>query len=212
MRRGFSMIELTLVLIILGIILFIASPKLLPDKLSLAAFQVASHLRYTQRLALNDDKTGLGDEWHKRNWRLFFHSGLVTGSKEHEWRYTVFSDDGKFSGNPNSLKQIAPDPANPGKLLTSGFNAQSYKDSRITSSLNLSKTYGIVEIKFKNCGNKNQTISFDSFGAPSGTPKSAKHPFARRFTKDCEISLYDKTGKNITIIVHAITGYVKILH
>ncbi|BCX79852.1 Tfp pilus assembly protein FimT/FimU [Campylobacter sp. 19-13652] len=211
MSRAFSLFELCLVILILGIMLAFAMPNIALDKLHLAAQQILIHLRYTQGLAIMDDKAGLGDEWYKRNWRLFFHSGLVGDSKEHDWRYTVFSDDGKFSGNPNSLSQIAKDPANPNKFLTSGFNGQNYKSSLLNKNLNLTKTYGVADIKFKNCGSKNQTISFDSYGAPSGTLKNAKNPFDKRFLRDCEISLYDEAGKKATIKIHAITGYAKII-
>lgn len=211
MKKAFSLIELSLALLIFGIIAFFAMPLILPNKLYLAANQVLSHLRYTQELAILDDKDGLGKDWHKRNWRLFFHSGLVGNSKEHDWRYTVFSDDGKFSGNPNSLAQIAKDPANKNKYLTSGFNAQKYKDELLNQNLNLTKTYGVVDIKFKDCGNKNQTISFDSYGAVGGTPKNANHLFDKRFLKDCYISFYDNMGRKVTIKIHNVTGYAKIL-
>lgn len=212
MRGAFSLLELVLVLAIVGTLSVFVGFKMSGEPLKLAANQVAMHLRYTQQLALRDDKTGLGEQWYKRYWRLFFHSGLVGDSTEYEWRYTIFSDDGKFSGNPNSMKQIADDPANPGKKLTSGFNAQSYKDKDITPSLNLSKTFGVANISFKDCGNKNQTIAFDSFGAPSGTMKSAKHPFHRRFSKICEIRFYDKLGKSVAIKIYPISGFIQISH
>lgn len=211
MKTAFSFIEVILVVFLLGILSTFVFPKIQKDNVLLAANQVAMHLRYTQYLALLDDKSNLGEQWYKRYWRLFFHSGLVGDSKEHEWRYTVFSDDGRFSGNPNSMNQIANDPANIGKKLTSGFNAQSYKDSRISPNLNLSKTFGIKNITFKDCGAKNQTISFDNYGAPSGTVKSAKSPFSRRFAKNCIITLYDKNGKNYSIVVHAVSGFVQVI-
>lgn len=211
MKRAFSYLELVIVLIVLAILFSFALPNLKPDTLALAANQVAHHIRYTQHLALLDDKMGLGEHWYRRYWRIYFHSGKVGDTKK-QWRYTIFSDDASFSGNPNSIYQIALNPENPTKRLTSGFAKQYYKDAQITPSLNLSRTYGVSNIVFKNCGNNNQTIAFDSFGAPSSTIKNANSPFEKRLLNDCEITLFNAQNRSIKIIVYAITGYVKIVY
>ncbi|MBN2895607.1 MAG: type II secretion system protein [Campylobacterales bacterium] len=66
MRRALTMIELVFVIVVIGILSAVLIPRMERDSLREAALQVASHIRYTQHLAIVDDKyipdTSFSDE------------------------------------------------------------------------------------------------------------------------------------------------------
>ena len=55
MKRAFTLIELIIIIIIVGIIAVTASNSFKKDTLVPATNQVLDHVRYTQQLALNQD-------------------------------------------------------------------------------------------------------------------------------------------------------------
>ncbi|MDD7600119.1 MAG: type II secretion system protein, partial [Campylobacter sp.] len=79
MKKAFTLIELVFVIVVLGILTFALWPTKQPTQAFEAARQIVAHIRYTQHLALNDDKfathtdtDGTGDniakDWYKRLW------------------------------------------------------------------------------------------------------------------------------------------------
>ena len=85
-------------------------------KLSEAATQLISHIRYTQHLAMVDDKFDINDNtWFKERWQLMFIKDA--DRTQGKIAYTIFSD--KFSltgtahdGKPNT-KNNSPKPFSP---------------------------------------------------------------------------------------------------
>jgi prepilin-type N-terminal cleavage/methylation domain-containing protein len=55
-RFAFTMLELIFVIIVIGILAVLAMPSFNKNSLAEAAEQVAGHIRYTQHLAMVDDK------------------------------------------------------------------------------------------------------------------------------------------------------------
>ena len=74
MKKAFTMLELVVVIVVIGIIAVAALPRINDDHIAEAADQVMSHIRYTQHLAMQDSKVGDGDEWYKKRWSIFFSS------------------------------------------------------------------------------------------------------------------------------------------
>lgn len=211
MRRAYSLIEIIFIIIITGIIVKIALPKFKTSRIYEARDQIVSHIRYTQHLALMDNRFDISNpNWFKEYWRIQFNNSNVTGQLKptKDWRYTVFRDHGMYSGNPNSLQYIANDPTNPQRKLTSGWNGQNYKWQNLNTDLNLTETFGIVDMKFKDCGSRGQTISFDNQGRPSANMNNATNPFDKLFQENCVITIMDYKKQKIDIIVHRETGYV----
>ena len=56
MKKAFTMLELVFVLVVIGILAAVMIPNMQSTALREAAIQVVSHIRYTQHLAMIDDK------------------------------------------------------------------------------------------------------------------------------------------------------------
>ena len=63
--EAFTMIELIFIIVIVGILAAVAIPKIERNGLIEAADQITSHIRYTQQLAMNDNKFNANDP----NWQ-----------------------------------------------------------------------------------------------------------------------------------------------
>lgn len=70
-RYAFTMLELVFVIIVIGILAVVAIPNFGSNALQTAAEQLASHIRYTQHLAMVDDKFDPTDAtWFQNKWTI----------------------------------------------------------------------------------------------------------------------------------------------
>jgi Tfp pilus assembly protein FimT len=88
------MAELIFIIIIIGILAAILIPSSQSNRLREAADQIVSHIRYTQHLAIMDDKFNLNDNyWFKERWQIqFMNSTSVRGDTTYYWSYVIYSD------------------------------------------------------------------------------------------------------------------------
>ena len=186
MRRGFSIIELIFVIVIIGMLSAVLIPRFDRPTLTQAAQQLISHIRYTQHLAMIDNKFDrTKPTWFKDRWQLRFHKSV--DSKD-VWTYSIFSDKGIHNKNPDiSNQELARDPLNPGTVnslgrlitgqyLTGGFSGGSVglNSSRRNKNMSLGERYGVKWISFSsscstgNPTNTNQSrrVIFDNIGRP----------------------------------------------
>ena len=71
--KAFTMIELIFVIVVLGILAALALPRLDRDLRQEAKDNILSAIRYTQHLALNDNKTDPFDStWQSKLWNISF--------------------------------------------------------------------------------------------------------------------------------------------
>lgn len=221
MKKAFTMIELIFIIVVVGILAAVAIPQINRNSLVEAADQVVSHIRYTQQLAMNDDKFDPNDpNWFKKLWRIQFSYSNAAGAAK-GWTYNVYFDK-TASGNPNGSgdftnSDFAEDPQNPNKFLTAGFQNQPINrvKEKLNPKLNLTKTYDIKEVKFTNCGDgKNRTVVFDSYGRPmgqvAGTAEGSGSTtlYDKMFVDPCVIRLMNNAGEYADITVQPETGYV----
>lgn len=223
MKKAFTLVELIFVVVVIGILAFALWPTKPPTQALEAARQIVAHIRYTQHLALNDDKfathtdTGgtdsIAKDWYKRLWRITF-SNLTANEdcKIGGWRYAVYqniANDLSDKGQPNGTIEAARNPAQAGKVLSACYSGLSTNTS---DELNLSQTYKIENIDFSNFaeGGKIQGIIFDELGRayPRGdftqayiNDKKFKHNSYGR------IKLSAKDGSVANILVFSETGY-----
>ncbi|MCI7548911.1 MAG: prepilin-type N-terminal cleavage/methylation domain-containing protein [Campylobacter sp.] len=226
MKKAFTLIELVFVMVVLGILTFALWPKKQPTQAFEAARQIVAHIRYTQHLALNDDKFathtyGTGDsiakDWYKRLWRITFsNTEVVEGCRNGGWRYAVYQNiagDLSDRGQPNGTVEAASNPAQAGKVLSACYSGLSTNTS---DELNLGQTYKIETIDFSQftAGGRIQGIIFDELGRayPNGqwtTPYDNRRAF--RFSEGDSsygrIILRAKDGSTANILVFGETGY-----
>lgn len=211
------MLELVVVIVVIGIIAVAALPRINDDHIAEAADQVMSHIRYTQHLAMQDSKVGDGDKWYKKRWSITFtRASFCRGTNE--WRYSVYHDDGDTTGNLNSANEVARDPLDPNKFMSSGWAGISDANcANVSSKYNLATKFGITNVELRGvCGDSNlQTISFDEFGRPmrgvSTTGTSATRGYDRLIHngQNCQIVL-STAKKTATITVTPETGFLQV--
>ncbi|WP_345993704.1 type II secretion system protein [Sulfurimonas sp. HSL-1716] len=219
-RSAFTMLELVFVIVVIGILAAIFIPKFAQNKLSEAANQVISHIRYTQHLALMDDKYDANDaHWYQKRWQIFF---AKTGGSGNKWAYTIYSDSNNYDGVPNPT-EIALNPLDKTKRLTGGYSVGTvaYGDSDASDKLNLGNEYGITNITFSsNCSGSGLRISFDHLGRPMyDGPHKLDAPYtdggaSKLIQKDaggnpCIITL-TRSSESTQIAIEPETGYVHI--
>ena len=212
-RNAFTMLELVFVLVAIGIMAAVMLPRMERNNLREAAEQVANHIRYTQHLAMVDDKFDPDDaNWYKGRWQIIFGTSAYTDSMP---AYTIFSDvtGGGSDGEPQ-VGEMAVSPQNPFKLLTGGYSGIiKTSHEKTTKEMNLGLRYGITAYALSG-GCTGARISFDHLGRPiSGDLNTMTAPYApasRLITADCIITLTHPDEGTITLTVTPETGYVTI--
>lgn len=209
-RFAFTMLELVFVIIVIGILAVLAMPDFRSNQLQQAAEQVAAHIRYTQHLAMVDDKFDPTDPlWFRENWQIEF-----TSTASNVW-YKIYADT-DHNGNCDVInKEAATDPLN---------NVTLDGNSDITD---LKKRFSITRVTFSpSCSGRNNNsgglptggtgkeLSFDAIGRPyfyitSATPLNS-NIYAYLLTSDCNITLSHPTEGNATLTIRPETGYVSV--
>ena len=228
MKKAFTLIELVFVIGVLGILTFALWPTKQPTQAFEAARQIVAHIRYTQHLALNDDKfathtdtdgTGgnIAIDWYRRLWRITFSNiAADENCKIGGWRYAVYQNISRGlsdRGQPNGTVEAASNPAQAGKVLSACYSGLSTNTS---DELNLGQTYKIETIDFSEfaAGGVIRGIIFDELGRayPRGewtTPYDNRRAF--RFSEGDSsygrIRLRAKDGSRASILVFGETGY-----
>ena len=205
--RAFTMIELVMVIVVIGILAALAIPRMERDNRQEAADNILSAIRYTQHLALIDDKTDPFDgNWQQKLWMIQFFGGNNA--------YYIIGSDTNKNGSI-SKTESAIDPAN-GKYMhnTGGFAAAAANNE--SPNIFLGHKYGINAVS-NSGGCTSKHIAFDHLGRPfSGlrvTPTGtlAGNDYAKYMTDDCNLTFSFTGGEdNLTIIIPKETGYAYI--
>lgn len=135
-KKAFTMIELIMIIVVVGILAVAVIPRVDRDTLIEATNQVASHVRYTQHLAMLDNKYDPRDSnWYRNRWKITFSNNS----------YSI------TSGNTN-----AKNPQAPSKDLNPTGSPE----------LNLERKYGITSITSTCGKDGQTEIIFDETGRP----------------------------------------------
>ena len=151
MKHAFTIIELVFVIVVIGILSAVIIPRIQTNPLQEAAIQLVADIRYTQHLALVDDKyeTTTGSVWFKKRWQLTFGKPANADGK---YAYTVYADDGG-SGDADE-GEIAINPQNPNQIMTGGHNGA------VKMDINHEKFRGMKKFE----GFENRDIHRDIYG------------------------------------------------
>jgi type II secretory pathway pseudopilin PulG len=203
-RFAFSMLELVFVIVVIGILAATAIPSLSRHPLQEAAEQIATHIRYTQHLAMmNDVYDPSVAVWYYARPQISFRSCNNGGNY-----YYVGSDMDLNTGHI-AESESAKDPLSGKNLywLNTQCTPASYPNRE--QKLLLQETYGISSVT-SSCGS---TISFDNFGRPYSS-FSTTNPYGGQLTTPCRIVLTHSNSSEgtATLSIEPITGYVSITY
>lgn len=234
MKKAFTLIELIFVIVLIGILAVSATSRFTNDTLQTAADQIINHIRYTQHLAMTDDKyrpsaalsefngagaTNNAQSWYKSRWQLRF-SNTATGSGG-RWAYTIYSDQpgtttNDYDGKPG-LNEIAVDPHDATKLMSGGYaTIVAEGDANRNETMDLGQTYDITGVAFTGgcaSGTTQMFISFEHDGTPMfRNPNLLDDRYKdgannRIIQSTCTITLTHSSGETMNIFVEPYTGY-----
>lgn len=224
MKKAFTMLELVFVIVVVGILSYMVASSFTRNPLREAADQVVSHIRYTQHLAMMDDKFDVNEaQWFMRRWAIRFQQNVVFGgvANNNVWAYTIFSDIPNFNGHHPDLAGMALNPQDPNQFLSGGYdNTLNISDARAMQSLQLGTHYSIANVTFGGgCRADTMFIHFDYLGRPMNSfpPIASNHAYQPPLagwhyllTNQCQITLTDASGNTAVILIEPETGYTHI--
>jgi len=204
-RLAFSMIELIMVIVVMGILSALAIPKLNSDTRVGARDNIYSALQFTRHLGLIDNRTNPENvRWQMELWTIAFSS-----SKKGE-TYTICSNQDNNSKFKKSECVI--DPAN-GKYF---FNVNGDTDIGADESPNsfLGINFGVAKVLFSDGCAGAKYIAFDNLGRPfiGGIYKKADL-YSKVMTRDCtlKVKFKDTDLEDLEFSIKKETGFVEIV-
>ena len=208
-RPAFTMLELVFVIIILGILASYAMPRMNRDLRQEAADNILSDIRYTQHLALNDNKHDDTDTWQRRFWNIGFRQ-CSNAEDSGSWYQAIFSDRDK-NGNID-IGEEAIDPSNGMSMNAPAGNCS--RIANISPRIFLTKKYTITRI-VKACDNNNDNntyIGFDYLGRPHNGFLGAGELLDSYLNGDCTFTFSSPNfDTNLVIQINKETGYAFII-
>ena len=198
-RVAFVIMELIVVIVVIAILSSLSISRLQRDRQIEAIDNILSAIRYTQHLALIDDKTDPSDPfWQRKLWSIRFgntnsiDSYYVIGSDEDENGYIA-------------KKESAIDPSNNKYFYRINIHKASKDESPNTS---LGKLYGINSITFDGGCKRVKHIAFDRLGRPHVGLKSSKNDYRTYMKSNCNITFgFIDNTPSFTITIESETGY-----
>jgi len=201
--KAFTLLELVFVIVVLGILAALALPRMDRDLRQEAADNVLSAIRYTQHLALIDDKTDpFNPNWQQELWTIRFQTD---GSF-----YTISSNTNH--GTNVDHDEAAIDPIN-GKYM---YSSDSIIGNDESPNIFLARKYGVKDITFTVGGtDTTKHIAFGHFGRPfkSGIYSNLNNTYAGYMNANCNITIKfeDTNIDDLIITITKETGYAFIV-
>ena len=188
------MIELVFVIVVIGIVSAVMLPRIDRDNVYEAAQQLISHIKYTQHLAMIDNKYDAADpNWYQEMWQIRFQD--CNGNTEHA--YSIFSDRDQDSAIDAS--EVALDPLSRKRIDATTCVASDAQDPNVV----LSNKYNIETVTLAGpCFAANKYVAFDHLGRPHVNVANSVNVAQTA----CTIQLVSNDD-NATITIEPETGY-----
>lgn len=203
-KKAFTMMELVFVIVVLGILASIALPRMDRDLRQEAKDNILAAIRYTQHLALNDNKTDPTDpNWQKGLWQIRF----ATSGNNLANFYTISSDADPYNGAV-SKNETAIDPANSKYMYNANANEEIGSDE--SPNIFIGKTYGVNSMAFSDECDGAQHIAFDHLGRPHNDLGDAENDYDAYMDSNCTITFgfADTSITPLIITIATETGHV----
>ncbi len=215
-RRAFTLLELVMVIVVLGILTALALPRMERDVRQEAGDNILSAIRYAKHMALIDNVTDpRQSNWQRAFWRFGVRTCLAS---EGDVFYYVASDENRGGNIDNN--EAAIDPLN-GKIMMGapGTSCASGSNNSASPNIFISHKYGIKDTNmFLNCGGGGtdaaRYVGFDHMGRPHvGFSGSTSPDYSTIMTSDCNLTFKfkDTSIPDLVIRIEKETGHAYIV-
>ena len=204
MKPAFTMIELLFVIIVIGILASMAIPRMDRDLRQEAGDNILSAIRYTQSLALVDDKTDPFDSnWQKEFWQIHFSTTTTTN-----YTFYVIGSDISHAGGIGKTES-AIDPSNGQYFYHLNTEPNLLNDE--SPNLLIGKLYNVTNVNGTGGCNGVQYIGFDQLGRPhKGFSTNNVPNYKSYMNNDCNLTFTSTSFDAFSIIIKKETGYAYI--
>jgi prepilin-type N-terminal cleavage/methylation domain-containing protein len=207
-KPAFTMIELVMVIVVLGIIAAVAIPRMERDRTQEAADMILSNIRYAQHMAINDFRENpMDSKWQRSFWQVKIEN-CAGGSGMF---LQVGSD--KDNGGDIDRNESAIDPAN-GKPMfwLNTSDCSNGGDETVSENIFIYKRFGVKSIDGKDGCKGVQHIGFDHLGRPHISFSGSTTPdYSSYMKKSCTFTFKVEGDDDFSITIAPETGYASIV-
>lgn len=207
-RSAYTLIEVVMVIVVLGIITALAIPRMERDAKQEAADSILSDIRYTQHLALTDNK----HRFNKSSWQRAFWRFNVESCGNGSGLFIGIGTDLSLSGEP-SQEESALDPVN-GKPMfwRNTLDCSGGGDNSVSERIFITNKYGITEMAGTGGCEGKKHIGFDNLGRPHvGFAGSTQPNYSSIMTTKCTFTFTMPDNVTFAIDILPETGYAYIV-
>jgi prepilin-type N-terminal cleavage/methylation domain-containing protein len=207
-KNGFTMIELVMVVVVLGIIAALAIPRMERDLSQEAADTILSDIRYAQHMAINDYRENpMNGNWQRSFWKV-----QIESCSDGAMFITIGAD--KDYGCDIDIGEAAIDQAT-GKPMfwRNTSDCEDGGDGTVSNNVFLTKKFGVENIATTGGCAGVQHIGFDHLGRPHVSFSDSDSPnYGSYMGSACDMTFGMKTGDSFTIRILPETGYAFIVN
>jgi len=205
-RLAFSMIELVMVIVVIGILASVSIPNMDKDIRQGAIDTILSDVRLAQQNALSDDKHDVNStKWQRGYWHFAYYKC------NNDFVYRVASDinlDSKITNNESAIN------SKDGKYLFADCDNLNSADN--SPKVNLTQQHGIGSITTTGACKASHIIAFDNLGRLYSDISSDKVDYSnlvKNNSDKCKMtfSFQDDDLNPFTLEVEPIVGHIKIV-
>lgn len=219
-KRGFTLIELVLVLVIAGILSSIAISKINSNSLLTAARSLSQDIYILRHLALNYDVYDYTSDYDNSYWQIYFHCVANEKTSYNKYKcnhkelgYSIFSDKlGSNTSNPD-MNELASDLLDNTKLIGTRFAGISIDDEKLSKRTNLTKSFGVQNIELfyqsKNKIRKANRLMMNELGEIFVSTYSSKTKSYNLIKSPNYVIRLSNGSENICIIINS-AGFTNI--
>jgi len=208
-RAAFTLVEIVMVIVVLGILASLALPRLDRDVKQEAADSILSDIRYTQHLALTDNK----HKFNKSQWQRAFWKFNIESCANDSGLFIGIGTDLDYSNEP-SMEESALDPIN-GKYMfwkNTSECSEGLEELAISSRIFLTNKYSIVSVEGTGGCAGVQHIGFDNTGRPHVSFSNSDQPnYASVMSDTCTFTFTMIDDSIFAIDILPETGYAYIV-